>query len=139
MNSDEALHRIEQTIERESAQISDSFAFDTANHVDSRLACLGLVRSLNYGWLHSTLTGRDQDCVTFLTMARGFNGAMSLFMGNGLDKEGVPNAPSSPELEKWSDSILLRLGLLRLAQRVIDLTRAELVEFVDGSADRLCF
>ncbi len=64
---------------------------------------------------------------------------MALFATRDVEKSGVPNAPSTQESQEWADRVLLRLGTLRHAQRVIDLLRADLIEFVDGSATKLCF
>ena len=139
MNADDALNRIEQTIQQESARIASSFTFDSANNIDSRLASLELTRALNFAWWRTSLSNRHEDYTLCTTMARGFNMAMSMFMSHGIDSEGVPNSPSTSESKEWADSVLLKLGTLRLARRVIDLARAGLIEFVDGTADCLSF
>lgn len=139
MNATEALQRIEQTIQRESSLITSSFVFDPARNIDSRLACLELTRALSFARWRTSLSKLEEDYSACITMTRGFNTAMSMFMTDHLDDEGVPNAPSTAESQQWADSVLLKLGTLRLARRVIDLTHAQLIEFVNGTSERLRF
>lgn len=139
MDANDALQRIEQTIQRESSQIASSFVSDPARNIDSRLASLELTRALNFAWWRASLSRREKDYSACTTMTRGFNAAMSMFTTDHFDDEGVPNAPSTAESQQWADSVLLKLGTLRLARRVIDLTHAQLIEFVNGTPERLRF
>ena len=140
MNAEDAIQRIELTIQRESARIASSFRVDAANNIDSRIASLELTRALNYAWWQTSVSRREQDYLICTTMTRGFGTAMSLFVTpSHMEIVGVPNAPSSPESREWADAVLTQLGLLRLARRVVDLFRAGLIEFVEGSSSKLRF
>ena len=140
MNAEDAIQRIELTIQQELAQIVSSFRVDAANNIDSRIASLELTRALTYAWWRTSVSRREQDYLVCTTMSRGFNSAMSLFVTpSHMEVPGVPNAPSSPESQEWADAVLTQLGLLRLARRVVDLFRAGLIEFVEGSSNKLRF
>jgi|GEM_PF-4968394 len=139
MNADQAVKRIESSIKNEEAKIASSFSPKKELNIDSRLLSLEFTRSLNYHWWWSSVSRDNKDLSLFLMIARGFNSAMAMFMNDDIGKDGVPNAPSTIESKQWADSVLYRLGSLRIAARQVQMFRAQLLEFIDASDDRIRF
>lgn len=102
--------------------------------MERRFGVMELARSMDYFVIREMTVGRkkpDKDEErTSSIIPFGFSKALMLFIDTSCNNEGAPLFDSSPELERWANSVLLNCGYLGYCDQLIDTCKIGLAELI---------